>query len=82
MQNKGREDALPHPNEASGIGFLYCDKGEGQGSADKGSFFFQNLRKGGLFFKIREKEFCCCKNHRQSEGIPYLPGYLFASLTW
>jgi hypothetical protein len=26
-----------------------------------------------LFFKNREKEVCCCKNHGQSDRIPYLP---------
>ena len=73
LRNKGREDALPHPNEASGICFFYRNKEDGYGSAYKGSFFFQNLRKGVLFFKNREKEVCCCKNHGQSDRIPYLP---------
>lgn len=82
LWNKGREDAFPHPNKASCICFLYRNKEDEHGSAYKGSFFFQNLRKGVLFFKNWEKEFCCCKNHRQSEGIPYLPGYLFALLAW
>ena len=48
----------------------------------KGSFFFQNLGKGVLFFKNWEKEVCFCKNHGQSEKIPYLPWYFFASLAW
>lgn len=52
IENKGRENVSLHPYEASRIGCLYRCKEEGQGSADKGSFFFQNLRKGGLFFKI------------------------------
>lgn len=50
-ENKGRENVLFHPYEASGIGCLYRCKEEGQGSADKRSFFFQNLRKGVSFFK-------------------------------
>ena len=65
-----------------GIGFLYCDKEEWKGSANKRSFFFQNLRMGGLFFKILEKEFCCCRNHWASEKILCLSWYLFVSPVW
>ena len=33
------------------VAFIVARK-KGRGSADKRSFFFQNLRRGGLFFKI------------------------------
>lgn len=51
LRNKGREDALPHPNEASGICFFIATRKMGM----------EVLTKGVSFFKIQEREFCFSK---------------------